>query len=397
MPKNYWMFVQTPEEFETSKGLGFTLHGLKSRHRRRAQRMEPDDRVLFYVNGIRKWAVSGSVASRYFEDRTPIWNSNGNRDEFPYRVKLSPAIILEEKDYIDARELGPRLDYVKRWVPERWPLAFIDTLHLLPQRDFRLIEGEMKRIVRKGRKRRRNRRPDRDVAQRVDGAVEAGREETSVGQTETTSLPDDVAVGAVGGETSVAQTEASAPPDDAAGEAVRGEMSVAQTDASAPPDDVAGGAAGEETSVAQTDASAPPDDAAGEAVRGEMSVAQTHASAPPDDAAGEAVGGEASAAQADAPAPPDDVAGEAVGGEASAAQADAPAPPDDVAGEAVGGEASAAQADASAPPDDAVEDTGPEAVESDVQPARQDHEQPESGPEGDGSYSEAAGSETGSR
>jgi hypothetical protein len=43
--------------------------------------------------------------------------------------------------------LGPRLDYVKRWAPENWPLAFWDRLHLLPQRDFRLIEGEMERIA----------------------------------------------------------------------------------------------------------------------------------------------------------------------------------------------------------------------------------------------------------
>lgn len=166
MPKNYWMFVQTPEDFAISKNLGFTLHGLKSHQRRRAQRMEPDDRVLYYVSSIRKWVASASVTSPYFEDQAPIWNPNGNQDEFPYRVKLKPSIILDEKDYIDARELGPRLEYVKRWIPERWDLAFIDTLHLLPQRDFRLIEGEMKRIVKKGHTRSRNRRPKRNTFQK---------------------------------------------------------------------------------------------------------------------------------------------------------------------------------------------------------------------------------------
>ena len=156
MPKNYWMVVQTPENFERSKERGFTIHGLKTRQRRRAQRMEPDDRVLFYVSGLRKWTAIASIASRYFEDRSPIWDSGPKGERYPYRVKLSPSIVLDERDYIDALELGPRLEYVKRWPPESWPLAFHDTLHLLPQRDFRLIEAEMKKIV-SGRRRRRRR------------------------------------------------------------------------------------------------------------------------------------------------------------------------------------------------------------------------------------------------
>jgi predicted RNA-binding protein len=146
MPKNYWMFVQTPENFEISRERSFNLHGLRSRQRRRAQRMGPDDRVLFYVSGIRKWTATASITSSYFEDRTPIWKSYGKRlEEFPYRVRLTPAIVLDEEDYIDALLLGPSLEYVKRWAPERWYLAFQDTLHLLPQRDFRLIESEMKK------------------------------------------------------------------------------------------------------------------------------------------------------------------------------------------------------------------------------------------------------------
>ena len=158
MPKNYWMFVQTPENFELSKELGFTLHGLRSRQRRRAQRMEPDDRVLYYVSGLRKWTATASIASRYFEDRKPIWKPDGDRDPFPYRVKLSPAIVLDEADYIDALLLAPSLEYLKKWPPEKWPLAFFETLHLLPQRDFRLIEAEMKRIVSAHRRRRRRER-----------------------------------------------------------------------------------------------------------------------------------------------------------------------------------------------------------------------------------------------
>ena len=159
MPNNYWMVVQTPENHDITRGQGFTLHGLTSKQRRRARRMEPDDRILFYVGGeVRKWTAIAVVKSKYFEDRTPIWESNGSRRElFPYRVKTTPSIVLDEADYIEARILAPRLEYVKRWPPELWPLAFFDTLHLIPQRDYRLIEEEMKRIRRQKRSQGRRR------------------------------------------------------------------------------------------------------------------------------------------------------------------------------------------------------------------------------------------------
>lgn len=177
MARSYWMFVESPANYEISEKMGLTVCGLGRSYRRRAERMQPDDRMLFYVSGIRKWAASATVASRSYIDETPVWNSNRSGEVYPYRVKLNPAIVLKREDYIDAMVLGPRLEYVKRWAPEEWPLAFLDRLHLIPQRDFRLIEAEMKRIVSGGRQRSgRNqgrRRPDRRNAGPPGPAVQA--------------------------------------------------------------------------------------------------------------------------------------------------------------------------------------------------------------------------------
>ena len=174
MPRNYWMVVQSEENFEISREMGFKLHGLASRYRRRAQRMEPDDRVLYYVSELRSWPATATITSRYFEERSRIWKYDGRREDFPYRINLSPAIVLDENDYIDALVLGPRLEYVKRWPPETWPLAFRDSLHLLPQRDFRLIEGEMKRVL---AQRRRSRRRSRERPYRRDDRPEADEQQ----------------------------------------------------------------------------------------------------------------------------------------------------------------------------------------------------------------------------
>ena len=141
------MFVEAPQNFEITREIDFSLFGMGAKYRRRAERMQPQDRVLFYINGVRKWPASATITSTYFEDNSPLWHPTTRGESFQYRVKLKPDIVLDEEDYIDAMILGPRLDYVKRWAPENWPLAFWDRLHLLPQRDFRLIEGEMERIT----------------------------------------------------------------------------------------------------------------------------------------------------------------------------------------------------------------------------------------------------------
>jgi len=145
--RNFWMFVEAPQNFEITREIEFSLFGMGAKYRRRAERMQPQDRVLFYINGVRKWPASATITSTYFEDNSPLWHPTTRGESFQYRVKLKPDIVLDEEDYIDAMILGPRLDYVKRWAPENWPLAFWDRLHLLPQRDFRLIEGEMERIT----------------------------------------------------------------------------------------------------------------------------------------------------------------------------------------------------------------------------------------------------------
>jgi len=141
------MFVEAPQNFEITREIDFSLFGMGAKYRRRAERMQPQDRVLFYINGVRKWPASATITSTYFEDNSPLWHPTTRGESFQYRVKLKPDIVLDEEDYIDAMILGPRLDYVKRWAPENWPLAFWDRLHLLPQRDFRLIESEMERIT----------------------------------------------------------------------------------------------------------------------------------------------------------------------------------------------------------------------------------------------------------
>lgn len=145
MAQNFWMIVSSLENFQITRDLGFTAQGLKAQHRRKIQRIENGDRVLFYVYGSRKFTATATATSSYVEDDSGTWQKEG-RAGWPYRIQIKPEVVLDDNQYIDANLLAPRLDYIRRWPPENWHMAFIGNLHLLPKNDFLLIEEEMKKL-----------------------------------------------------------------------------------------------------------------------------------------------------------------------------------------------------------------------------------------------------------
>ncbi len=161
MPGSHWLISLSPENYEAMRDIRFSLLGLRSRHRKKAERMAVGDRVLYYVTGRRVFPVTATVSSGYFEDHTPIWvNRERSDDPFPYRVHTQPAVMLEDWEALDAGAIAPRLLYLKRWPPEQWYLALHGDVHLLSQQDFLLVEHEMQRVVnqRHGRRERPPRR-----------------------------------------------------------------------------------------------------------------------------------------------------------------------------------------------------------------------------------------------
>ncbi len=161
MPGSHWMIVMSPENFEITRARGLDVVGLKSRHRKKAERMALGDRVLFYVTGDQVFPLTATVSSTFFEDHSPIWvNTERRADVSPWRVQVRSDVVLNWYEYLDARQIAPRMLYVKRWAPEDWPLAFQGQIHLLSSQDFALIEHEMRRTIER-RSRRRERPPNR--------------------------------------------------------------------------------------------------------------------------------------------------------------------------------------------------------------------------------------------
>ena len=145
----YWMVVSSPDNFRKTREHGFSIQGLKSRHRRRVETMRVGDRVLYYVTGRAGFAATVTVASPMYEDHTPIWRTARRDEDYPWRVHIRPDIVLEEADWVPAKEIAYRLDYVRKWPPEHWTLAFQGHIHALPRTDFAIIEDEISRSSRK--------------------------------------------------------------------------------------------------------------------------------------------------------------------------------------------------------------------------------------------------------
>jgi predicted RNA-binding protein len=151
LASQYWMIVSSPENFRKTREQGFKIQGLKSRHRRRVETMRVGDRMLYYVTGRMAFAGSVTVASPMYEDHTPIWRSARRDEDYPWRVHIRPDIVLDDADWIPAKELAYRLDYVRKWPPEHWTLAFQGHIHALPRTDFTILEDEMVRSARRRR------------------------------------------------------------------------------------------------------------------------------------------------------------------------------------------------------------------------------------------------------
>ena len=145
-----WMIVTSPDNYERTRKLRFTIQGIKSRHRRKAERMMPGDRLCWYLTGLRSFAATGTITSPYFEGMEPIWVSEKTGDTYPWRFKITKDHALDPNGAVPAASLLDTLAFVKRWPAQHRSLAFQGNIHELADADFASIERAIERAERKG-------------------------------------------------------------------------------------------------------------------------------------------------------------------------------------------------------------------------------------------------------
>lgn len=150
---NYWIVVGSPENFARTAELGFTLQGLKSRHRKKAERMKPGDKIVYYLTGRKAFGGIATIESPYFEDHERIWASGDAKkaaEDYPFRVRISPDLILPLDEATPAEPIARRMTYVAKWPPNNWTLAFQGNVHEIGEEDYRLIREAIEEAARTG-------------------------------------------------------------------------------------------------------------------------------------------------------------------------------------------------------------------------------------------------------
>ena len=142
--RGYWIVVGSPENLARTAELGFTVQGLKSRHRKKAERMKPGDKIVYYVTGRKAFGGIVTIESPYYEDHTMIWKSNDPKkatEDYPFRVKISPDLILPLDEAVPAEGVARQMAYVAKWPANNWTLAFQGNVHEINADDYGLIRN----------------------------------------------------------------------------------------------------------------------------------------------------------------------------------------------------------------------------------------------------------------
>jgi hypothetical protein len=146
----YWIVVGSVDNFQRTATRGFTVQGIKSRHRKKAERMKPGDKIVYYLTGIKAFGAIATITSPYFESHEVIWQSGDAKkaaEDYPFRVEIEPDLVLDEDDFLPAEGVARRMTYVSKWPVENWTLAFQGNVHEIGQDDYELIREAMESRV----------------------------------------------------------------------------------------------------------------------------------------------------------------------------------------------------------------------------------------------------------
>lgn len=146
----YWIIVGSIDNFRRTAEHGFTVQGIKSRHRKKAERMKPGDKIVYYLTGLKAFGAIATITSPYFESHERIWESGDPKkaaEDYPLRVRIEPDLVLDENDLAVAEPIARNMTYVSKWPAENWTLAFQGNVHEIGEDDYRLIRAALEARV----------------------------------------------------------------------------------------------------------------------------------------------------------------------------------------------------------------------------------------------------------
>ena len=99
-------------------------------------RMKKGDKIIYFLNDKDLFIGISEVKNDNYDEI--------NNDLISIKIKKGTHLNLNNS--IDANQIGPSLEYVKRWAPEKWKLSLFGKLHIISQNDFNFIQSCIKKI-----------------------------------------------------------------------------------------------------------------------------------------------------------------------------------------------------------------------------------------------------------
>lgn len=130
---DYWLDLFTGTTWDEFLRAGGRVSGFRKRMAKAVDRLKPDDVLLCYLTGVKRWVGALRVQGRS-KDQREIWSF----DPFPERVDVSPIVTLIPENGVQMSELEGKVDFFAR--PEHRG-GFKGFLRMSPNRFKRPADG----------------------------------------------------------------------------------------------------------------------------------------------------------------------------------------------------------------------------------------------------------------
>ncbi len=146
---NYWLVVTDPKNFAINKQRKFDVEGFQDLYKNTVKNViKPNDKFVHYIKGYKKFGSISEAISTYYYCEEKIWDGmpKDPNEIFPHRFKIRPILVPANNELLDAKKLVPQLNFIStNQKATSWGLAFRRSLRHICQKDFELIQSEMKK------------------------------------------------------------------------------------------------------------------------------------------------------------------------------------------------------------------------------------------------------------
>ena len=109
---NYYMIITDRYDYECDVKNAFECAGFPARNEKSARKMEPGDKIIFYVTKKSVFMAAVEVTGSYFYSQQQIWVDP--YDLWCHRVKTKPLTYIENvKDGVFIKDIWDNLEFIK--------------------------------------------------------------------------------------------------------------------------------------------------------------------------------------------------------------------------------------------------------------------------------------------